>query len=484
MIKPHNTYGENKAEKTQHRFLPLVLLISSLAFTSLSHAQASPVSNQQLYLTIYNKDLALVEDRRNVILPQGRSSLEFKDVSAGIRPETVALQGQGVSIVEQNFDFDLLTPDKLMEKSLGQQVQLVRTNPGNGQQTTESAKVLSVNQGVVLDVGGRIEVLRADAIPTRVIFNKIPENLRAHPTLSINVESDKAGSRDLNLSYLTKGLSWQADYVALFDEKLGRLDLQGWITLTNNSGTTFNNVNARLVAGDIRLSNNEGEYYSYWRTRSQTRRATNAKGGEERKPALADYYLYPLPERTTIADKQTKQIGFMDTNGVKAKKIYEYRAQSYQSMSNPEHASVVVQFNNSVASGLDEPLPAGIVRVYMRDPAGKPAFVGESAIEHTPQGSEVSVRTGEAFDITVQGFVKKEERPMRRSTRYTMEYNVHSAANQPVNVELVQSSYWTSRKVISENFPSKRVDAYNIKWSIPVNANSESTLNFVVEETW
>jgi len=466
------------------RMLLFVLSTSLLSFASLAQAQTSPVTNPQLYITIYNDNLALVEDKRNLVLPQGRSRLEFKDVSAAIRPETVALQGQGISIVEQNFDFDLLTPEKLMEKSLGQQVQLVRINPGNGQQTTESATVLSVNQGVILDVNGRIEVLRADAIPTRVVFNKIPDNLRANPTLSINIESDKAGPRDLNLSYLTKGFSWKADYVALFDDNIGKLDLQGWITLTNNSGTSFNNVNARLVAGDIHLSNSEDDYYNYWNRRSQQiRRSNNTNAGVQRKPALADYYLYPLLERTTIADKQTKQVSFLDTSGIKAKKIYEYRANYYQSMSEPEHASAVVQFSNSTAFGLDLPLPAGMVRVYMRDAEGKPTFVGESTIEHTPQGSEISVRTGEAFDVTVQGLVKKEESLPRDGKRYTMEYVIHNAMAKPVTVDIVQSSWWwgAQRKVISENFPSKRIDARNLRWSVPVSANSDTTLNFVVE---
>jgi len=463
--------------------LSFALSTSLLSFCSLAQAQTSPATNQQLYITIYNNDLALVENKRNLVLPQGRTRLEFKDVSAAIRPETVALQGQGVSIVEQNFDFDLLTPEKLMEKSLGQQVQLVRTNPGNGQQITETATVLSVNQGVILDVNGRIEVLRADSIPTRVIFNKIPDSLRANPTLSINIESDKAGPRDLNLSYLTKGFSWKADYVALFDDKVGKLDLQGWITLTNNSGTSFNNVNTRLVAGDIHLSSSEDDYYNYWNRRSQQiRRNTNTNDGAQRKPALADYYLYPLLERTTIADKQTKQVSFLEANGVKAKKIYEYRADYYQSMSTPQHASAVVQFINSKASGLDLPLPAGMVRVYMRDAAGKPTFVGESTIEHTPQGSEISVRTGEAFDLTVQGFVKKDENLSGNGKRYSMEYIIHSAMANSVTVDIVQSGWWgAQRKVVSENFPSKRIDAHNLRWSVPVSANSDTTLNFVVE---
>ncbi|OYX92951.1 MAG: DUF4139 domain-containing protein, partial [Caulobacter sp. 35-67-4] len=186
-----------------------------------AHAQTAP----DLSVTIYNSDLALVEDARDLNLKAGRQRLEFKDVSAAIRPETVSLSAAGVTIIEQNFDYDLLTPDKLMEKAVGQQVRIVRTNPGDGKETTEVATVLAANEGVVLRIGDRVEVLRDDGVPTRVIFDKVPETLRARPTLSVTVDADKAGPRASKLSYLTSGLGWKADYVALFDEKKGALDL-------------------------------------------------------------------------------------------------------------------------------------------------------------------------------------------------------------------------------------------------------------------
>ena len=211
-----------------------------------------------LSVTIYNANLALVRDARQLDIAAGRQTLEFKDVSSAIRPETVALSADGVSIVEQNFDYDLLTPEKLMEKAVGKQVQIVRTNPGNGAQVTETATVLAANEGVVLKIGDRIEVLRDDGIPTRVIFDKVPDNLRAEPTLSVVVDSDHGGSRVASLSYLTTGLSWKADYVALFDETAAKLDLQGWITLQNQSGTSFKDADTQLVAGHGQLQSADG----------------------------------------------------------------------------------------------------------------------------------------------------------------------------------------------------------------------------------
>src|SRR5690606_15564891 len=179
----------------------------------------------------------------------GRSRQEFPDVSAQIQPQTVTLNGAGLGIVEQNFDFDLLSPAALMQKAVGETITLVRTNPASGQETRERARVLAANGGVVLQIGQRIEVLRDDGLPVRVIFDRVPENLRARPTLSVTVQSERAGRRPVTLTYLTPGLGWSADYVALFDESAGRMDVQGWITLTNNSGTPYTNADVMLVAG-------------------------------------------------------------------------------------------------------------------------------------------------------------------------------------------------------------------------------------------
>jgi hypothetical protein len=445
-------------------------------------ASATGADGQKLNLTIYNSDLALVEDVRPLDIAVGRSKLEFKDVSASIRPETVSLVADGLSIVEQNFDFDLLTPQKMMEKAVGQQVQIVRINPGNGQQTTETATVLSVNEGVILKIGEHIEVLRADEVPTRVIFSKVPENLRARPTLSVNVQSDRPGSRNVTLSYLTTGLSWKSDYVALFDEKAGALDLQGWITLTNKSGTTYTSAQTQLVAGNVNIV--RGEQPNDWREQQHERAIRSAGNESGAKRPLADYYVYPLPERTTIADNQTKQVGFLEAQGVTARKAYEYRADWFATQSEPAHASAVVEFANSSKGGLGAQLPAGIVRVYVRDVDGKPKFVGENQIPHTPQGSELSVKTGDAFDLTVQPTLLSEEKVSFWRSRYSMEYLVRNARSQNAEVVIRQSGLWRDGKVLKESLKSTRTDAYSLKWMVPVSANGETRLTFTVETGW
>src|SRR5581483_8310970 len=356
-------------------------------------------------------DLALVQDHRTVDLTGGRQRLEFENVSAKIRSETVSLAAKNAfSIVEQNFDYDLLTPAKLMEKAVGHEVTIVRTNPGTGAETREHAQVLATNGGVVLKIGDHIEVLRDDGLPARVIFDKVPENLRARPTLSITVNGARSGPVPVALSYLTPGLGWRADYVALFDEATSKIDVQGWVTLTNSSGTTYDNAKTLLVAGSPTHTESNGAVTGRW-GRGQPR-PTLAQAGTESgsRERLGDYYLYPLAERTTIANLQTKQVSFLDVHGVPAEHGYEFRNSWMQTSNTPSSAQVVYRFSTSSQAGLGDQLPAGILRFYMRDKRGDPQFIGESRIDHTPMGSILSLSTGDAFDVKVQPTVEKRTR--------------------------------------------------------------------------
>ena len=442
-------------------------------------ASGALAENQKLSLTIYNNDLAFVQDKRTIDFVAGISRIELKDVSAQIHPETVAFTSPGISIVEQNFDFDLLTPEKLMQKAVGQQVQIVRINPGNGTQVTETATVLSANNGVVLRIGDHIEVLNADAIPTRVIFNKMPENLRATPTLSVMVDSSNTGARSAVLSYLTGGLSWQADYVALFDEKISKLDLQGWITLSNHSGTTYTDAETQLIAGKI--NSTRSALYVGESSNQPWRVGAGSDTNPKNVSPFADYYLYTLPSKTTIANQQTKQIGFLEANGVSAEKSYRYRANGFMSYDEPVNAEVVIQFKNSAEDGLSAPLPAGVVRVYVRDPQGVPKFIGENRIDHAPKGSTLGIQIGEAFDVSVQSTLIANEQLSSKRRRYSMEYLVRNARSENVVVEVDQSATWRDGKIISENIKSSQLDAYRWRWDVPVKSHDETKLSVVIE---
>ena len=459
--------------------VPFVL--TPLPATAQDPAQAN--AQGDLAVTIYNGGQSLVQDIRQIAFPAGRTRQEFPDVSAQIRPQTVSFAAANTAIVEQNFDYDLLSPNALMQKAVGETVTLLRTNPATGAETRERAKVLAVNGGVVLQIGPRIEILRDDGLPVRVIFDKIPPNLRAKPTLSITVDSDRTGTRPATLSYLTNGLGWAADYVSLYDEKAGTIDVQGWVTLSNNTGTTFDKAKTLLVAG---TPSSRGAISPAYGPRPQAS-GNLRRAGTETAPReqLGDYYLYPLAERTTIANAQTKQVSFLDVSGVPAQKIYEFTVGGFNTMTEPASAASVIKFNTSAnGGGLGDALPAGTVRFYQRDMRGDPQFIGENSIGHTPMGSELGLVTGLAFDVKVQATVVKRERISDHRWRTQMSYLLTNARPNPVTLDLIQRGldwYWDDTRILDESRRSERLDSDGTRWRVELPANAEATITATFE---
>ena len=471
----------------------IAFLLAALAASS---ALAQPMlqapsqsAQGDVSVTIYNNGRALVEDRRVLDLPAGRSRQEFRDVSANIEPATVTLNGRGIGIVEQNFDFDLLSPAALMQKAVGQTVTLVRVNPATGVETRERARILATNGGVVMQVGDRIEVLRDDGLPARVIFDQVPETLRPRPTLSVTVHSDGVGRRPVTLTYLTPGLGWAADYVALFDEANDRMDVQGWITLTNNSGTPYVNASTLLVAGAV----GQAQPYDYRRYRAAgvpppppppppPPGVIDHAGVEtSARERLGGFYLYPLRERTTIADKQTKQVSFLDVKGAPAGRAYEFVNGWLSTSDQPMSVFTVLRFSSSRSGGLGDALPAGTMRVYQRDARGNPQFVGEHRIGHTPMGSDVSLATGQAFDVKVQPVVEERTRLGGDRWRTRMRYVLTNAGPRPITVDLVQAGLWGDTRIIAESLKSERRSADETRWRVPVGANGQAVVTATFE---
>ncbi|WP_374612654.1 DUF4139 domain-containing protein [Sphingorhabdus sp.] len=423
-------------------------------------------------VTIYQNGQSLIQDTRRLTIPAGRSKQEFPDVSAQIRAETVTLTGPGIGIVEQNFDYDLLTPAKLMEKAVGQNVTLIRTNPATGAEVRVPAKVLAANGGVVLQVGNTIEVLRDDGLPVRVIFDKVPPNLRARPTLSVTLEA-KGGVTPTTLTYLTPGLGWNSDYVTLFDDAKQTIDVQGWVTLTNNTGTDYSNANVLLVAGNPNGGGGRRNYTTPWNPSTGTIDQPGTESSNRER--LGDYYLYPLAERTTIANAQQKQVSFLDVKAAPARKAYEFN-NGWLATNDAASASSVLKFSTSRSGGLGDQLPAGTMRVYMRDKRGDPQFIGESMIEATPMGSAMSIRTGDAFDVKVKTVVEERNRLSSSRWQTKMRYEFTNARNEPVTVDLGQEGLWGDVAIIAQSQEGKRVSADRVEWSVAVPANGKATL--------
>lgn len=464
---------------------PVIMLLGPALAPAIAQTSNSPVApNAQgdVSVTIYNNNLALVQDVRQLNIPNGVARQEFPDVSAQIQPQTVSFNASGTSIVEQNFDYDLLSPNAMMDKAVGETVTLIRTNPANGAETRERAKILAVNGGVVMQIGERIEILRDDGLPVRVIFDRIPQNLRAKPTLSVTLDSERAGTRPASLTYLTGGMGWAADYVSLYDEASGTIDVQGWVTLTNTTGTTFRNANTLLVAGNPR---GQGGMRSYGGDYQSDDAEVEEAGTETpERQTLGDYYLYPLKERTTIANAQTKQVSFLDVQKVPARKAYQFNVGWLSSSDQAQSAKSVIKFSSSRNGGLGDALPAGTVRFYMRDKKGDPQFIGESRIGHTPMGSSLALATGDAFDVKVKATVEKRERLSANKWRTSMRYTLTNARAQGVTVDLVQYGLewgWSDTRIISESLKSNRTSANATEWNVPVPANGEASVTAIFE---
>jgi hypothetical protein len=460
------------------------LLAAMLTTTQALADEVSVGTDQQtgIAVTIYNSDLALIRDQRKIDLKAGENELAFIDVSAAIRPETALLtaQGGGLTVTEQNFDFDLLTPQKLLEKSVGNTIRVIRTNPTTGADTSEDAKVLSVAEGmVVLQIGDQIET----AVPGRLVFSAVPPNLRARPTLVTKVLSEKAGPTTVALTYLSHGLSWQADYVASLSADEKTIDLNGLVTLTNQSGVTYKDAKLQLVAGQVN------------QVQQMMRRDMVMGGVAESMPAAPkmveeqafEYHLYRLDTPTTIQQNQTKQVALMSASGIPVTKQYLItnaanvwgRYSTSFGEAERVNATVKLKFVNDEKSKVGMPLPKGVVRVYKADSQGEAVFVGEDSIEHTPKNEDVNLTLGQAFDITARAKQTDFEQVSDRVYENEYEIEIKNAKADKVTVDLREQvpGDW---KMIKESQEHKKLDSQTAGWLVDVPANGSTTLTYRV----
>lgn len=441
---------------------------------------------KQVAVTIYNDNLALVKDQRKVQLKKGQNTLALRDVSAQIRPETALLHSLtspgSFNVYEQNFDFDLLTPQKLLEKYTGKTVTTIRTNPATGAETAERPQVLSTNEGVVFRIGNRIET----GMPDRIVYDEVPENLRDRPTLVTQLDNKGALQQDIELSYLTTGLSWKADYVAELNAAENRLDLTGWVTLTNTSGTHYPNAKLQLVAGDVNMVR-EQHVMEDMRVKSMS----VAAAPEMAEESLLEYHLYTLDRPTTLAQNQTKQVSLLTAADVPVHKEYllrgaeHYYQADYDDFGQKLKVGVFLEFDNKQASHLGIPLPKGILRVYKKDSSGTAQFVGEDRIDHTAKNETVRAKLGDAFDVTAnkkQTDFKKLPSPEKGTSLFESAYEIvlKNARKEAVTVT-VQEPIPGDWRMANSSHAHKKASSRMAEWHIEVPADSQTTLTYRVQ---
>lgn len=432
---------------------------------------------QVLSLTVYNVGRALVRDSRSVVLPGGVVKLEYRDIAARVMPQTVAFIADDTVVLEQNYEYDLLSPKTLLAKFLGKEVTLVREEPrldGPGTVRQEvRATLLSVENGTVWRVGDRIV---ANPAYRELVFDSVPPYLREKPTLVWLLQSQKAGQRTVQATYLTEGISWRADYVLSLDQRGEKGVLTGWVTLSNNSGASYPEARLQLVAGEVHVVREE-------RTRERVfAEQMAAKAPAMAEEAIGEYHLYTLERRTTILDRQDKQVSLLHAAEVKAVKHFVVTGFPHYFWSRQdlhrEPVRVKLEVANTAANGLGLPLPAGTVRVYQRDSRNAEQFMGEDRIEHTPKDETLKLEIGTAFDVVAER-VQTEFRSFDKVTESAFEVRLRNHKDEPITVE-VEEHIGGDWEILSHSHPYQKRSAFVVVFSVPVPASGQSTLAYRV----
>jgi hypothetical protein len=440
-------------------------------------------------VTVYNSDIALIRDVRNVQLPSGSFDLRFMDIAATVNPATVHFRSltepAHLDVLEQNYEYDLLDPDKRLHKYVGRDVTLVQTRSENGttKQEEVKARLLSFNNGPVWQIGKEIVTgLGAD----HMRFPNLPESLYTRPTLIWTLENTGAARHRVEASYLAKSLSWNADYVLTVGRDDKNADLDGWVTLVNGSGTTFRHAKLQLVAGDLNRVR-EAVGRMLMEDKVASRAAAEPRMAQE---AFSDYHLYTLGRKTTINNKETKQVSMLSGTAIPIVKRYLVEGQAfyYRNASHPgaplkDDVQVYYEFKNDQKAGLGMPMPAGTVRVYQADSKGGVQFVGEDRIDHTPKDETLKLKIGNAFDVTCE----RNQIDFRKVAPgvYEVEYQITLRNHKPIPITVeVNEPIGGSWQMLRASHQWTKTAAWASQFTVPVAVDGESVLKYRVRVTY
>ncbi len=475
--------------------IAIVLALCLVAFLAVMVRGAQPALQAQgegVDLTVYNQNLALVKDRRTLQLEEGINEVAFRDVASQIDPTSVLFRSltdvTGTVVLEQNYEYDIVGSQKLLEKYIDQDIELV-TEDGSAYTGT----LLSGAQDIILQAGdGTVTIVKLGQV-REFTFPELPEGLITKPTLLWQVEAAEEGTHNVEVTYMTGGINWQADYVLLLDSADEEIDLDGWVTLNNSSGATYRDARLKLIAGDIHRARDEFAYAEG----AVLAAPMPAREPEVEEREFFEYHLYEVQRPVTVKDRQTKQIEFATASDVSVDKFFVYDASQYpypvyQPITEPSYGDtgnrkvmVMLEFENSEQAGLGIPLPKGKVRVYKEDIDGSTQFIGEDRIDHTPRDETVRLYLGDAFDIVGERVRTDFRKPGSRSIEESYEISIRNHKDEDVEVRVVEHMFrWTEWEITKETMEHVKTDAQTVEYHLEVPADGEVTFEYTVFYRW
>lgn len=465
---------------------------------------------KSIEITIYNQNFALVKELRVLDLKQGRQEIQVEDVAAQIDPTSVSFKslsaGLPVSILEQNYQYDLLTTDSILRKSIGKRVRL-RQALQNGQVLTTEGVMLAAPGGTQTQGGGGSQFFYSGMIiktdDGRIILNpegtievmEIPDGLISKPTLMWDLIADKGGRRDIELAYLTNSINWSADYVLTLNAEDTAADLNGWVTINNRCGATFTNATLKLIAGDVRRLIQQPQGGGFGGGREMMDAAKSAGGFAEQ--SLFEYHLYTLGRPATVRNNETKQIGLLSGADIPVNKELILEGQQsvwrgYGSSYRPGEGfasdsklkvNVVVELHNTDKNGLGMPMPKGKVRVYKRDASGQVQMLGEDHIDHTPREEKIRLYIGDSFDVVGERKRLTFKRISSNVVQETFEIKVRNRKKTNETVRIIEHA-WSDWSILSESMKSKKTDSNTFEYLVSLKPDEERVITYTIQTTW
>ena len=461
------------------------VLVTLLSFLfSLQIGYAAPLTStlkdqQDVAITIYNSNIGLVKDLRIIDLRSGVYELKFMDVASKIDPTTVHIKSlideSSLNVLEQNYEYDLLSPQKLLEKFVGQKVHLATINPETKKEEIAEATLLSTQGGNIFQIGDKIHIGHHG----RILLSKIPENLIPQPTLVWMLENKLSKPQKLEASYLTSGINWKADYVAVLNKLDTLTDLTGWVTIDNKSGASYQNALLKLVAGDIHRVQQEMQM-DYARAKVAAKEVASPQFKEE---SFFEYHLYTLGRRTTIKDNQTKQMSLLDANQVPIKKLFifsghpQYYYYRHDQGSKKQKVGVFLELENTKKNNLGMPLPKGTIRVYKEDQDGSLQFIGEDRIDHTPKDEKFKIKIGEAFDVVGEKIQTEYKHLGWNLYEVAFEVSLRNHKKEDIKI-LVEEPIPGDWEMLSNTHPYEKLQAHLIRFEVPVAKEKEVKVKY------